>query len=75
MQTLGSDPDCMREIIKKYIHGVYAGDEKVRIAVTPKYLSDIKSAYKTGEDFVGTVGSPGKTRTYNPSVNSRMLCH
>ena len=20
-------------------------------------------------------GSPGRTRTYNPSVNSRMLCH
>jgi hypothetical protein len=21
------------------------------------------------------IGSAGKTRTYNPSVNSRMLCH
>ena len=22
-----------------------------------------------------TIGSSGRTRTYNPSVNSRMLCH
>ena len=23
----------------------------------------------------GLTGSPGRTRTYNPAVNSRMLCH
>ena len=25
--------------------------------------------------IVGFIGSSGRTRTYNPSVNSRMLCH
>ena len=45
----------MREIIKKYVHGVYVGDERVRSAVTPEYLSDIKSAYKVNNNFVSAV--------------------
>ena len=35
--------------------------------------------YKKSVEFIETqlisIGSPGRARTYNPSVNSRMLCH
>ncbi len=30
---------------------------------------------KHDEFIIVLIGSPGRTRTYNPSVNSRMLCH
>ena len=45
------------------------------------YLRDfkIKTSKKMNANFVSKLafrgGASGRTRTYNPSVNSRMLCH
>ena len=33
------------------------------------------NAWTLSELFLRIRGSAGRTRTYNPSVNSRMLCH
>jgi len=38
-------------------------------------MSQKENSYLQGSYFPSEIGSAGKTRTYNPSVNSRMLCH
>ena len=44
------------------------------LAVTNTVREKQKAAGATSSDLVQS-GSAGRTRTYNPSVNSRMLCH
>ena len=54
---------------------------EVLLRANGTYLQDfdIKVSKKMNGNFVSKLpsigGASGRTRTYNPSVNSRMLCH
>jgi hypothetical protein len=43
------------------------GDDREPVAEIPSAARDLPAKQK--------FGSSGRTRTYNPPVNSRMLCH
>jgi integrase len=38
-------------------------------------ISEVRRGVKKSRKLLKITGSSGRTRTYNPSVNSRMLCH
>ena len=72
-------PAAQKEIIARYIQNIVIYDEYIDLIVSPN-LSQYttvgnKKVFTNSSELVNTVGSPGRTRTYNPSVNSRMLCH
>jgi hypothetical protein len=66
---------------------IAAEDRSESTAITQHFVGDYpqksphsgiseghRGVYKTRK-YKKTIGSSGRTRTYNPSVNSRMLCH
>ncbi len=71
-QRLRADSSCIKDLLKKYIVRIDIGDDEIVVhAVADLKKEGVQPALRV----VPTIGSPGRTRTYNPSVNSRMLCH
>ena len=67
-----------RQRVLKYAaeHGVTASANRYRISRRTVHKIGLQKGHAAEIAFCNTpYGSPGRTRTYNPSVNSRMLCH
>ena len=65
------DPASLQSLVRKYILDITVSDEEIVVRV----LVDQNAKKVVTADAVTTAGSPGKTRTYNTPVNSRVLCH
>ncbi len=63
----------IRQLVNSYIKSVTIGQEIISITVFFNYSQNKK--FTNDNTLVNSAGSPGGTRTYNPSVNSRVLCH
>ena len=70
-------PTAQQEIIRRYIQSVTVYDEYIDLVVSPDFsrYTSTKKALPNSYELVNASGSSGRARTYNPSVNSRMLCH
>ena len=68
-QLLREDDSCIKELLKKYIVRIDIGDEEIVVHA----IADIaKKGAQPSLRVVPTIGSPGRTRTYNPSVNRNL---
>ena len=69
-----------RELVIRYVDSVTVFDDHVEVGIFPQYLRSAfpgvdKKSSQPSEEGCELRGSSGRARTYNPSVNSRMLCH
>ena len=70
MSTLGNDePAAIFSILSYVIDYFFHCQPKIPLVARAR----VQKKNPRARGFFS--GSPGKTRTYNPSVNSRMLCH
>ncbi len=64
------------EIRAQMCDGNIAWSQHTKNEKPRRYCPTGSSLYGDAADNSGlNIGSSGRTRTYNPSVNSRMLCH
>lgn len=68
------NPDCLSEMIRKYISRVEVDDDEVIVHAIPVNLYQ-KTGRQLENELSPWTGSPGRARTYNNSVNSRVLYH
>ncbi len=73
------DPRACKELVGRYIQSVTLYSDHIHLEVLPnlvRYTSSRKQKKFTNPcELVNGAGSPGRARTYNNSVNSRVLCH
>jgi site-specific DNA recombinase len=87
VKILNSDAEAMldagrsdRELIIRYVDSVVVFSDRVEVNIFPEFLrgslaQSTRKSLQLPDESCRLRGSSGRTRTYNPSVNSRMLCH
>lgn len=72
-------PQAQKEVVQRYIQSIAIYDDHIDLVVSPVFAQYTTASNKkvctNFEKLVHTAGSPGRARTYNNSVNSRVLCH